>query len=239
MKCGQSRPDLFPEDKLERYFSIERYHLNGSRVLSRSFTVKKWEPNTAVTIDNEDEGDDVPDANEDSAMDIDPPTALETAQEEPTAQVELEDVDEDSDDDDGDSPADVAMVPMADMLNARFESENVYYRHAVVRLRRILLANSLSAGEAVLRGAGAEDDVHKTHQSWGTDCEFPTLQIILQLCAYRLTQTWGVSSGTRMATRQTQTSYGDTDTSTLFLSVRLCPGWATQKTWWRSAATLS
>lgn len=139
MKCGQSRPDLFPEDKLERYFSIERYHLNGSRVLSRSFTVKKWEPNTAVTIDNEDEGDDVPDANEDSAMDIDPPTALETAQEEPTAQVELEDVDEDPDDDDGDSPADVAMVPMADMLNARFESENVYYRHAVVRLRRIFL----------------------------------------------------------------------------------------------------
>ena len=33
--------------------------------------------------------------------------------------------DEGSDDDDREDPADVAMVPMADMLNARFESENV------------------------------------------------------------------------------------------------------------------
>lgn len=186
MKCGQSRPDLFPEDKLERYFSIERYHLNGSRILSRSFTVKKWEPNTTVTIDSEDQGEeeeeDVPDANEDSAMDIDPPTALETAQEEPTAHVELEEVDGDSDDDDGDSPADVAMVPMADMLNARFESENVYYRHAVVRLRRIFLLTACL--QAKLFYEEQELKMMSTKPIKAGEQIVSSPLCILQLCAY-------------------------------------------------------
>ncbi len=65
-------------------------------------------------------------------MDIDPQPTVdgemnasvpEDAAEEP-GEVRLEE-DEDSDDEDREDPADVAMVPMADMLNARFESENV------------------------------------------------------------------------------------------------------------------
>ena len=71
-------------------------------------------------------------AGDDSAMDIDLPepfaaTVGGPAQDANVADEsnhELED-DEDSDDEDRENPADVAMVPMADMLNARFESENV------------------------------------------------------------------------------------------------------------------
>ena len=49
----------------------------------------------------------------------------------------------DSDDEDREDPSDVAMVPMADMLNARFESENVRNgcdhskAHALTSYRRL------------------------------------------------------------------------------------------------------
>ena len=127
----QSRPDLFPKEK-ERYFSLDRYHLNGSRILSRSFHVEKWRGEHTEEDSDEDDND----AGEDSAMDIDPQeqraaeTSGQPGQEEalPHGPGELQvegDNDDDSDDEDREDPADVAMVPMADMLNARFESENV------------------------------------------------------------------------------------------------------------------
>ena len=43
------------------------------------------------------------------------------------------DEDEEDEDDDDEDPSDVAMVPMADMLNARYESENVSVPHNVHR----------------------------------------------------------------------------------------------------------
>ncbi len=131
---SQSRPDLFPEDKLDRYFSVERYHLNGSRILSRSFHVEKWKgEHTEGDSDEEGAGG----AEDESAMDVDPQEGSAVAHvdepvqedapgsdaEEPQLVVEAEE--DDSDDEDREDPADVAMVPMADMLNARFESENV------------------------------------------------------------------------------------------------------------------
>ena len=124
----QSRPDLFPKEK-EISFSLERYHLNGSRILSRSFHVEKWRgEHTEEDIDEDDN-----DAGEDSAMDIDlqEPRAVEASgksgqEEDESGELQVEgDNDDDSDDEDREDPADVAMVPMADMLNARFESENV------------------------------------------------------------------------------------------------------------------
>lgn len=130
---SQSWPDLFPHEKLAQHFSLERYHLNGSRILSRSFHVETWKgEHTEEDDDGHDDADD--DEGENSAMDIDPqPTAdVENHGPEPEDEtdeandVQLEEG-EDSDDEDREDPSDVAMVPMADMLNARFESENVRF----------------------------------------------------------------------------------------------------------------
>ena len=84
----------------------------GSRILSRSFTVHKWvggtEDEDAMVAD--------PDISIGSGMDVDMDAPS-------SGDVPLDGTD--SDDEDMEDPGDVAMVPMADMLNARFESENV------------------------------------------------------------------------------------------------------------------
>ncbi|KAI0743984.1 hypothetical protein C8Q80DRAFT_1220766 [Daedaleopsis nitida] len=123
----KSRPDLFPEERLEQFFSIERYHLNGSRILSRSFHVEKWKGEHAEDGDEDEQDNDQ--AADDNAMDVDQQEPLshaapaddEVEEQQPLDEIDVED---DSDDEDREDPADVAMVPMADMLNARFESEN-------------------------------------------------------------------------------------------------------------------
>ena len=98
----------------------------GSRILSRSFHVEKWkdqhkgddtEDGDVEEVDdheNEKE-DDAPASANTSAMDVDDEQIRE----------EKDDEDEDSDDEDVEDPADVAMVPMADMLNARYGCGNV------------------------------------------------------------------------------------------------------------------
>lgn len=87
----------------------------GSRILSRSFQVEKWE--------GEDEAHDVLQAagevavqEDQHAMDVDG-EAEGDGSNEPGM--------EDNEDEDEEDPSDVAMVPMADMLNARYGSENV------------------------------------------------------------------------------------------------------------------
>ncbi|KAI0694983.1 SET domain-containing protein [Cerioporus squamosus] len=150
----KTRPDLFPEDKLERYFSVERYHLNGSRILSRSFHVEKWKGgHTEGDSDEEDTGG--ADEEPESAMDVDPQEPLatdvqeETPADEPEVpQLEVEADEDDSDDEDREDPADVAMVPMADMLNARFESENakLFYEE---RELKMVSTKPIKAGEQI------------------------------------------------------------------------------------------
>lgn len=39
----QAHPELFPADRFERCFSLERFHIQGSRILSRSFHVESGE----------------------------------------------------------------------------------------------------------------------------------------------------------------------------------------------------
>ncbi|KAI0745272.1 SET domain-containing protein [Earliella scabrosa] len=155
----KSRPDLFPEDKLKQSFSVERYHLNGSRILSRSFHVEEWKgEHTENSDDDEDEEEEdavAQNAGDDSAMDIDlpEPSAATVGGQAQDANVadesnhELED-DEDSDDEDRENPADVAMVPMADMLNARFESENakLFYEE---RELKMVTTKPIKAGEQI------------------------------------------------------------------------------------------
>ncbi|OSD07030.1 SET domain-containing protein [Trametes coccinea BRFM310] len=149
----KSRPDLFPGDKLSEFFSLERYHLMGSRILSRSFHVEPWK---GEHLDDQDEEEDH-DAGNSSAMDVDPEEGASTAKAGPTLeteepgdgseelQIEVEDDDEDEDRED---PADVAMVPMADMLNARFESENakLFYEE---RELKMVSTKPIKAGEQI------------------------------------------------------------------------------------------
>lgn len=86
----------------------------GSRILSRSFNVEKWQRREGG------EGEELQgDTSVGSAMDID-------EHEVKGSESESHDEEEDSDDEDEPSdPSDTAMVPMADMLNARYEQANV------------------------------------------------------------------------------------------------------------------
>ncbi|KAI0314231.1 SET domain-containing protein [Amylostereum chailletii] len=137
----QSRPDLFPEDRAH-HFSLESYHLMGSRILSRSFQVEKWDSGS-------DGEEDAPKASE--SMDVDMSPADETASPSDEAHGETLIGNDDGGDDSDDEadPADVAMVPMADMLNARYESENakLFYEE---RDLRMATTKPLRAGEQIL-----------------------------------------------------------------------------------------
>ena len=53
---AQSRPDIFPPEIIPQKYTIERYHLMGSRILSRSFHVLRWkadgeEPDEEAEVD--------------------------------------------------------------------------------------------------------------------------------------------------------------------------------------------
>ncbi|KAG8902460.1 hypothetical protein FRB99_004460 [Tulasnella sp. 403] len=53
----QRRPDLFPPDLLSTAYSLERYHINGSRILSRSFHVEEWRGSAMDEGSDSDESD--------------------------------------------------------------------------------------------------------------------------------------------------------------------------------------
>jgi N-lysine methyltransferase SETD6 len=91
---------------------LEAYHITGSRILSRSFQVESlW---TTDSVDSSQTP-----AQEDVEMSLDEPS-LHT----------LNDNSSDESEDDDDDPANVAMVPLADMLNARYGCENVRVHRA-------------------------------------------------------------------------------------------------------------
>lgn len=90
----------------------------GSRILSRSFQVEKWDPPT------NDQEDGAPQ----TEMDVDGDHTNPAEPDEGHSD-DLEGGDgADSDNEDDDGSGDVAMVPMADMLNARFGCNNVRHR---------------------------------------------------------------------------------------------------------------
>lgn len=101
----------------------------GSRILSRSFHVERWEGEQ-----NEDETEQQGEENPDVSMESQKSIDADQSREEDPNQVphdaeEQEDREgdgnSDSDDEDQENVEDVAMVPMADMLNARYGGENV------------------------------------------------------------------------------------------------------------------
>ncbi|KAI0001251.1 hypothetical protein BJV74DRAFT_876781 [Russula compacta] len=109
----KSRTDLFGEEYPNPDFSLEAYHIMGSRILSRSFQVE-----SQSTIDNIDSSQ-TP-AHEDVEMSLDESSAQALNND------DLDETEDDRDSSDGedDDPANVAMVPLADMLNARYGCEN-------------------------------------------------------------------------------------------------------------------
>lgn len=100
---------MFGEERSNPQYSLEVYHIMGSLILSRSFQVEAL--STTDSVDSSQTR-----AQEDAEMDSDEPS--------PHA---LDDnhSDETEDGEDGEDPANVAMVPLADMLNARYGCENV------------------------------------------------------------------------------------------------------------------
>ncbi len=147
----------------------------GSRVLSRSFNVEVW------TKSDDDEDEKVQDTESgpttslENAMDVDEPPADEGAREREDAEdgeanrsLEqlLEDDGSETDDEDAEDPGDVAMVPMADMLNARYQSENVSKPPQSMSTFRSSANLSRRQGKVIPRGGRIENGRHETHQSW-------------------------------------------------------------------------
>ncbi|KAH7876558.1 SET domain-containing protein [Lentinula edodes] len=137
----QSRPDLFPPETLSNHYSLERYHVMGSRILSRSFGVER------VDIDGGDDGEEMnPEADKSigSAMDVD--------EHDETTGVEDTSIQDDSPSEDGDEgeedAIDISMVPIADLLNARFGSENAKLFYEEKELKMVTTKRIL-AGEQI------------------------------------------------------------------------------------------
>jgi SET domain-containing protein 6 len=103
---------LFGEEHPNPHYSLEVYHIMGSRILSRSFQVE-----ALSTIDSVDSSQTPADEDAEMSLDDPSPHALNDS-----GSDEAEDYD---DSDDEDNPANVAMVPLADMLNARYGYNNV------------------------------------------------------------------------------------------------------------------
>ena len=107
----QRRDDIFLPEHLDTFYTLGRFHTNGGRILSRSFHVELC----AGEEDREEE--------ESECMDVDPePVEVDTQPpEEGTIDTEVFEEDE------RDDVADVAMTPMADILNARNGCNNVCF----------------------------------------------------------------------------------------------------------------
>ncbi|KAJ7661634.1 hypothetical protein B0H17DRAFT_953556 [Mycena rosella] len=141
MPLLQSRPDLFPPETIPAYYTLSIYHVMGSRILSRSFDVEKDEPEgaeedgAAGEDGAEEEGEGPANTSLESAMDVDGEAASAHGG------------DYESDDDE-DEPSGVSMVPLADMLNAQYGSENakLFYEKGDLRM---VSTKAIKAGEQI------------------------------------------------------------------------------------------
>jgi N-lysine methyltransferase SETD6 len=117
MPLLQGRPGIFLEEtedtagELERYYGREQYHIMGSRILSRSFHVEPYSEQKAMQ--------------QSAGGDADSDDEMEGGEEE-EEEASTEDV------------ADISMVPMADMLNARpgdYHNAKLFYKPTHLEMR--------------------------------------------------------------------------------------------------------
>lgn len=147
------------EAELEKWYSLETYHIMGSRILSRSFHVKsrkKGLEGKTVDMDDLDDGDDEEESEAEVLEDEGEGDGSDGEADEINNDAQDNDSDSDSDDDDDDDEEeqeqenviDISMTPMADMLNARFESDNarLFYKSQVLEMRA---TKPISTGEQI------------------------------------------------------------------------------------------
>jgi SET domain-containing protein 6 len=189
------RMDLFGAEHPNPRFSLEAYHIMGSRILSRSFQVEA-QPRV--------DGSHTPSlAHEDVEMGFDNSSTLPHGDEDIEGDVE-------SDDADTDDPANVAMVPMADMLNARYGCANakLFYEN---RYLRMVTTRSVRQGEQIwntygdppnsdlLRRYGHVDLVPLANGSFGNPAD--TVEIRADLVMEVILQNYPEWAGPRSAER--------------------------------------
>ncbi|KAG1725403.1 uncharacterized protein EDB91DRAFT_90561 [Suillus paluster] len=146
----KTRPDLFPSNKIDTWYTLHRYHITGSRILSRSFHVERWEGEV------EQDSELVPE--EDNNEDAHANTSIGSAMDVDDSGVDDKGVDEagndsDSDDEDTEDTSNIAMVPMADLLNARYDSVNAklfYEKHHL----HMVTTKPIKAGEQIFNTYG-------------------------------------------------------------------------------------
>ena len=110
----QRRDDVFLPEHLDTFYTLDRFHTNGGRILSRSFHVEPF-------AREEDEGEE-----EIAYMDVDPEPMEADAQTPQKTEEESTDTEYFEEDGCG-SVGNVAMTPMADILNARNGCDNVRF----------------------------------------------------------------------------------------------------------------
>lgn len=129
----------------------------GSRILSRSFTVERWQPDEEEdTADDSTESKPPTQHSDNDAMDVDETPTHEDHHEK-----------EEEGDEDGDDASDIAMVPMADMLNARFGTENVTFVYCSMTSYPLLTI--LRPGQTIPRERRPQDDYYKANQTRRAD----------------------------------------------------------------------
>lgn len=146
----KTRPDLFSPDQIDAWYTLHRYHITGSRILSRSFNVERWEGEVEQDAEYAPEQDSNEDARANtsigSAMDVDDSG-------DGGELVDEESSDRDSDDEEIEDTSDIAMVPMADILNARYDSVNAklfYEKHHL----HMVTTKPIKAGDQIFNTYG-------------------------------------------------------------------------------------
>ena len=109
----QRRSDVFHPEHLDTFYTLDRFHINGSRILSRSFHVDPFSEEEDVEEE------------ESNSVELDPEPVETGAQMRIKADREGIFDAEELEEDELKDGADVAMTPMADILNARNACDNV------------------------------------------------------------------------------------------------------------------
>ncbi|KAK0476718.1 SET-domain protein [Armillaria novae-zelandiae] len=150
----QNRPDLFQPEFNSVHYSLHQYHVMGSRILSRSFNVEKWE----------DELEDDELAAQTNSMDVDDPAPLTSASSDSPERAHGEEVAEDNEEEEEEEEedaSDISMVPVADLLNARYEAENAKLFYEENELKMV-------ATKCIMKG----------EQIWNTYGDLPNAELL-------------------------------------------------------------
>lgn len=153
------------EAEIRNWYSLDTYHIMGSRVLSRSFHVKSRKQGLegkTVDMDDLDDDEDDDDESEAELLDDEGEATPEVDESDMTRDGDEtqdqdeggEDVDDDDDSDNDEDEEeqenviDISMTPMADMLNAKFESDNarLFYKSHVLEMRA---TKPIAAGDQI------------------------------------------------------------------------------------------